>query len=313
MARPLFCVKCGNKIEDKKIQYCTKCGSKIEEVKDSRVSVLRVALIVFAVLIVLGGALIAVLYFNHSLLPDINPWAESVIASDEDSDNDDKKTDDADDSDEDKNVDEDSNDGKEQDKDESDIDNESNTDKSDGVKHKDDDSKSDDSSKKDEKEAVVIDPSAAGNDNDNNVHTYAVVIGDYTWEEACKEAKAFGDNAYLLHINSQEEFDYLTNGILKDYQDYMLWIGAARDEGTYSYRWVNSAGQYVGNNLVNEQYWLDGEPSFFDNSTGLFEQYVDLFYRKSDNSFVMNDVPNNLVEILPNYSGRIGFIVEFDE
>ena len=43
------------------------------------------------------------------------------------------------------------------------------------------------------------------------------------------------------------------------------------------------------------------------------EDYVVLIYRKSDGRCYLNDVPDDILSAAPSYSGKIGYICEYDE
>jgi hypothetical protein len=163
----------------------------------------------------------------------------------------------------------------------------------------------------------VIAASVPGSDDTdpNGLHIYKIVIDDVTWEEACRDTKTlFGDEGgYLVHINTQEEYDYIVDFIEKaGYEDRIFWIGAKREESPAVYKWVDQDGNLVGDNLNNLEYWLEGEPSFYDDSTSTFETCVEMFYSKKNKKWVLNDVQNDVLELLPSYTGKMGYIIEID-
>jgi len=154
----------------------------------------------------------------------------------------------------------------------------------------------------------------AGDDTkDNEIHTYLVIIGDYNWEEAYYDSRKYGDKAYLAHINSDEEYQYLSDLLTDHYSGYILWIGARRDRDKYIYKWANANNELVGDNICGLKYWLKNEPSFYDVSVNDFEYNVDLFYSKTEGRYVMNDVPTNILEYVPSYSGKMGYILEIED
>ena len=163
----------------------------------------------------------------------------------------------------------------------------------------------------------VIAASVPGSDDTdpNGLHTYKIIIDDVTWEDALRDTKTlFGDEGgYLVHINTKEEYDYIVDFIKKaGYEDRIFWIGAKRQESPAVYKWVDQDGNLVGDNLNNLEYWLEGEPSFYDDSTSTFETCVEMFYSKKNKKWVFNDVQNDVLELLPSYSGKMGYIIEID-
>lgn len=160
----------------------------------------------------------------------------------------------------------------------------------------------------------TIKPYVAGDDTkDNEIHTYLVIIGDYNWEEAYYDSRKYGDKAYLAHINSDEEYQYLSDLLTDHYSGYIFWIGARRDSDKYIYKWTNAKNELVGDNICNLPYWLSNEPSFYDVSVNEFEYNVDMFYSKTEGRYVMNDVPTNILEYVPSYLGKMGYILEIED
>ena len=64
--------------------------------------------------------------------------------------------------------------------------------------------------------------------------------------------------------------------------------------------------------LNGSSYWLANEPSFYDYDFEKDEQYVDMFFYSKTNSWVWNDVPDDLVSLLSYYSGKMAYIVEIE-
>ena len=56
-------------------------------------------------------------------------------------------------------------------------------------------------------------------------------------------------------------------------------------------------------------------PSYSDklpDGTEIDEEYVEYFYRKSEDKFYMNDIPNDVIGNYPSYKGRMGYICEYN-
>ena len=56
-----------------------------------------------------------------------------------------------------------------------------------------------------------------------------------------------------------------------------------------------------------------GEPSFEDLNMDIQECYMNLFYYEEEGRTVINDVPNDVISIVPSYSGHVGFICEYED
>jgi len=147
---------------------------------------------------------------------------------------------------------------------------------------------------------------------DDGIHEYEFFIEDVTWKEA--RDKCIEKGGYLLHINSQEEYDKILRNLDdEDYKKINFYIGGRREKDKDEYYWVNPDGDYFGEALNSpdlEEYWLEGEPSF--ESDGKEEKYMDMIYRKSEGRWLWNDIPNNILEISDSFKGRIGYICEYE-
>lgn len=148
----------------------------------------------------------------------------------------------------------------------------------------------------------------------NGIHEYQYFIEDCTWEEAYAKCKDMG--GYLVHINSQEEFQYLIEEIEKKKMNKIqFFIGATRKLSEKKYYWLDEDGVFTGevlndSNAWCSDCWLSGEPSFEDQ--GIEEDCVEMFYYSSGERWVWNDVPNDILKVVPSYSNRIGYICEFE-
>ncbi|MCM1145853.1 MAG: zinc-ribbon domain-containing protein [Blautia sp.] len=147
------------------------------------------------------------------------------------------------------------------------------------------------------------------------VHTYELIVEDVTWGEAYDNCLARG--GHLVRINSDEEYQAILRQIAsEDKGNILFWLGGIRSSiDSKEYRWVYEDGAY-GNKALNEDeytsYWLEGEPSYFDESGTAPEMYMDMFYVKSQDRWVWNDVPEDIIAVLENYAGRVGYICEYE-
>lgn len=144
-------------------------------------------------------------------------------------------------------------------------------------------------------------------------HRYELIVEDLTWTDADAACKKKG--GYLATITSFEEWDRITKQIASEEKNNItFWVGA-RDVC-----WLEPGieGGYPMLALYNAlfQFWLEGEPSYRghrEDGVEVAEEYVVLFYRKSDDCYYLNDVPDNILAAAPSYAGRIGYICEYDE
>ena len=63
------------------------------------------------------------------------------------------------------------------------------------------------------------------------------------------------------------------------------------------------------------KHWLDEMPSYTEklpDGTEIKEEYAEYIYRKSDDKFYMNDVPNDVIGNYPGFEGCMGYICEYD-
>lgn len=149
----------------------------------------------------------------------------------------------------------------------------------------------------------------------SGAHSYRLVISDCSWTEAFREAKEAG--GYLARIESREEYQTILQQIYDTgVSGIMFRIGARRDLDSARYCWVDESNQTYGSALNDPAYWtysewMSGEPSFQDGD--IPEGYVDFYYYQKEGRWVWNDVPDDIISIVPSYSGRLGYIIEFED
>lgn len=151
---------------------------------------------------------------------------------------------------------------------------------------------------------------------ENTIHRYEYYLMDGTWEEAYWACLQRG--GHLVTFDDQAEFDYVSQDLLDhNQQDYILYIGGRRDIGSREYYWVDEKNSLIGSVLNssdawNKECWLHDEPSFRDDTLGIEENVLNMFYYDDLGKWVWNDVPNDLLGAVPSYSGKVGYICEYE-
>lgn len=151
-------------------------------------------------------------------------------------------------------------------------------------------------------------------------HQYELVVEDLTWKEA--EALCREKGGYLATITTWEEMERIQEQmILEDKESVTFFVGANNEESdnTFGYHWIEPGGEtydmlYLYDALFG--FWLEGEPSYTgltEDGEEVDEDYVVLFYRKSDERCYLNDVPNDILSAAPSYAGKVGYICEYEE
>ena len=150
---------------------------------------------------------------------------------------------------------------------------------------------------------------------EDGIHRYSYILDDCTWTEAFYNAQEQG--GYLARINSREEYEQIIRDIQRmGYEKKQWFVGAGRDSDSTAYYWIDENGNTYGDKLNDSDYWasaewLSGEPSY--RSDGVEEMYVEIFYSSSLGRWVWNDCADDVIGIVPSYSGKVGYIVEYED
>ena len=146
-------------------------------------------------------------------------------------------------------------------------------------------------------------------------HTYQLIISDCTWNQAFQIAKESG--GHLACFETLDEYNQIIEQINKvAMSGIMFRIGGCRNAGSQEYHWIDADNYYFGETLNDTTswtypYWMQGEPSFMDGQTT--EEYMDMYYYSKEGRWVLNDVPDDIISIVRGYSGKLGFIIEFED
>lgn len=161
-------------------------------------------------------------------------------------------------------------------------------------------------------ESAVSDAEVSQVTDEEGIHRYEYVVEDCTWEEAFYGAIEKG--GHLVRINSEEEYAYILQEIESlELKKVHFYLGGRRDDGGSAYYWVNSDNELYGEPLNDNNAvwcadaWLEGEPSFWDGDVE--EKYLNIFYYRSEDRWIWNDVSGEMIDI---YSNMIGYIVEYE-
>lgn len=147
---------------------------------------------------------------------------------------------------------------------------------------------------------------------DNGIHRYTIHIEDVTWEEAQEACRDRGGK--LLTLDTEEEYTYIKK-MIKDagYEKKILYLGGKRTGSSHDYYWLDKYGNSYGDILNGSSNWMAGEPSYGDATVHSEEYYMDFFYYGNESRWVWNDIPNDIISLVKTYSGKVGYICEYEE
>lgn len=150
-------------------------------------------------------------------------------------------------------------------------------------------------------------------------HLYQFYLEDCTWSEACESAIRKG--GHLVTIDTEEEYQRIVRQAESEgYKgNEHFFIGGMRQNNSYSYYWLDENKKLYGepvNSSSNEIYsnWLNGEPSFTSGEKAdMYDETVLMLLRfDKTGEWVLNDIPDDILKVAPYYSGKLGYICEFE-
>ncbi|MCD8142608.1 MAG: hypothetical protein LUD83_04940 [Clostridiales bacterium] len=139
--------------------------------------------------------------------------------------------------------------------------------------------------------------------------TYEIVASDLSWSEAYEAAIDAG--GHLATITSEEEYEVICALADESGLKY-LWLGAALTSDEMAW---GEDGCWITGETWSFDVWYPGEPSLAD-TDGTQEFCLCLWnaaYEGVDIGWTMNDQRDNLVEDFPSVSGKVGYVIEFDD
>lgn len=157
-------------------------------------------------------------------------------------------------------------------------------------------------------------PSSTPTSTTEKPHEYRIEISDCTWNQAESSCEEMG--GHLVTFETDAEYKKILNLISENGDNnYRFYIGGKRASDSKTYYWINNKGEMTGGSLNGKEYWLDGDPSFYDpNAEGdsVTEDRMMIFYWQNGNKWVWADVPNDVPSAVPSYQGRVGYICEIE-
>lgn len=163
-------------------------------------------------------------------------------------------------------------------------------------------------------DAEATEPPAEGIAVEEGINSYELIVADVTWSQAYYDCIDRG--GHLVRITTDAEYQAILQQIASEGKENIIfWLGGARNDDS-GYYWIYDDG-YFGSEVLNEEakyasYWLDGEPSFHDDAAGVDETRMSMFRLSSSGQWVWNDVPDDILSAASFYSGKIGYICEYE-
>ncbi len=137
--------------------------------------------------------------------------------------------------------------------------------------------------------------------------TYEYVVKDVSWQQAEIEAEEAG--GHLAIITDEEEY-YKVCEVADESGLTYIWLGARIDSTSDDWNeWIDGEEWTYDN-------WYPDEPSKVDANDNVDELYLCMWnakYNGNEIGWTFNDQRNDMVADFSSVSGRIGYIIEFEE
>ena len=139
------------------------------------------------------------------------------------------------------------------------------------------------------------------------IHTYEVIAGDLSWEDAKNACEERG--GYLATITSEEEYEKISEMADRSGLTY-LWLGAKLQSDTEEWK---QSGWITGEDWTFDN-WYPGEPSRQD-TDGTKELFLCMWkakYNEEEIGWTFNDQRNDIVGAFPKIAGKVGYVCEYE-
>ncbi len=132
-------------------------------------------------------------------------------------------------------------------------------------------------------------------------HRYELVVEDATWEEAAAHCQEKG--GYLATITSQEEMDRIQAQVISEQKTDITFYVGAKD-----LKWLEHGTEEVDVMCLYTalDFWLGGELEY------RCQPHLILLYHEPDERCYLTDAENDILESKPSYTGKVGYICEYD-
>ena len=154
-------------------------------------------------------------------------------------------------------------------------------------------------------------------------HRYELFVEDVTWDEARSRCKERG--GYLATITSTEEYERIQKGIEDSgLTDTAFWVGACDNEDVlgqkiFGFGWLEPDKEPADYCMLDHYsalfvFWEPDEPSYRVEKDGktIKEDFAYLMYDDTEEKCYLYDAPMDMLSVWTEYTGKIGYICEYD-